>query len=108
MTNSRDKGVRGERLARDLLKKYGFEARRGQQYAGGGDSPDVVHNIPNLHVEVKFVEALSAYTAMEQARGDAAGGDVPTVFHKRKNKPWLVIMDAHDFLCLMRRLTNDE
>lgn len=49
---SRDKGARGEREFRDLLREHGFEARRGQQFAGGNDSPDVVTDLP-CHVEVK-------------------------------------------------------
>ena len=40
--NSRAKGARGERLWRDELRAQGFTARRGQQFSGSPDSPDVV------------------------------------------------------------------
>lgn len=103
MTNSRQKGARGERECRDLLKEHGFEARRGQQFSGLGESPDVVHNIPGLHIEVKRTEALSIYKAMAQAIADAKG-NTPTVFHKRNNKEWLVVLHAHDFLELIKEL----
>jgi Holliday junction resolvase len=40
---SREKGKRGElELAAELRRLFGIEARRGVQYCGGGDSPDVV------------------------------------------------------------------
>lgn len=82
---------------RDLFKAHGYEARRGQQFAGGGDSPDVVHNIDGLHVEVKRTEALSLYKAMEQAKADAGDDNFPVVFHRRNGKDWLVIMEADIF-----------
>ena len=42
MINSRAKGARGERMWRDQLRAEGYTAKRGQQHAGGQDSPDVV------------------------------------------------------------------
>lgn len=95
---SREKGKRGEREVAELFREFGYEARRGQQFHGGGDSPDVrVEGLP-LHVEVKRTETLSLYAAMQQAANDAEIGRVPTVWHKRNGRPWLVIMDARDFL----------
>ena len=39
--NSREKGKRGERRWRDVLREAGFlKAYRGAQYHGGADSPD--------------------------------------------------------------------
>lgn len=99
----REKGKRGEREVVDLIKRYGFEARRGQQFKGGADSPDVVHDIPHVFVEVKYREKFSLYPALEQAR-EEAGGDVPVVFHRRSGKPWVAIMDARDFLKAMENL----
>ena len=40
--NSRAKGARYERELARYLDENGFPARRGQQFAGGSDSPDVV------------------------------------------------------------------
>jgi len=99
----RDKGKTGELEVRDLLRRFGFEARRGQQFRGGPGSPDVVHSIEGFHMEVKRTEILSLYPAMDQATRDKAPGEIPVVFHRRSHKPWLVILDAEEFLMLLRR-----
>ena len=98
---SRDKGKRGEREVVALFKSHGFEARRGQQYRGGPDSPDVIHDVPGLHVEVKFREHNSIYAALEWASRDAGPENAPVVFVRKLRKPWVVVMDADDFLDLM-------
>ena len=99
---SKTKGKTGEREVVALLREHGFEARRGQQYAGGSDSPDVVHNIPGLYIEVKRCEKLSLYAALDQVTEDAgSGGAVPIIFHRRSQEPWVVILDARDFLNLL-------
>jgi len=55
--NSREKGKRGERQWRDELRANGYAARRGQQFAGSAESPDVVcDSLPWIHFEVKAVE----------------------------------------------------
>jgi hypothetical protein len=101
--NSREKGKRGERAWRDELRAQGYDARRGQQFAGGGDSPDVISELP-FHFEVKFVENLNLRDAMEQAARDAAPGKPPVVAHKRSNSPWLVTMRAEDWFALVREV----
>src|SRR5215831_13204515 len=77
--NSREKGKRGERQWRDELRANGYAARRGQQFCGSAESPDVVcDSLPWIHFEVKAVERLNIEEAMEQARRDCgialAGG----------------------------------
>jgi hypothetical protein len=71
--NSRAKGCRGEREWRDMLREAGFlKARRGQQFSGGSDSPDVVcEELPTIHFEVKRVEAGNPYNWHDQATADA-------------------------------------
>jgi len=103
--NSIKKGKAGEREAAALLRKYGFEARRGQQFSGGGDSPDVVHNIPKIHIEVKRTETLSVYKAMQQAREDGHK-KIPVVLHRRRGKEWLAILPAENFLALLKKYEN--
>ena len=77
---SRDKGKVGEReLASELRRLFGIDARRGVQYCGGTDSPDVVTDLP-IHCEVKRIERLSLYPAMKQATEDAGKGKVPACF----------------------------
>ena len=52
MVNSRNKGKSGElELAHELERLWGVSARRGQQFSGSPDSPDVVTGIPGLHIE---------------------------------------------------------
>jgi Holliday junction resolvase len=110
--NSRAKGARGERLWRDQLREQGFTARRGQQFAGGTDSPDVIcEELKNLHMEVKFVEALNLDKACEQAIKDSCGKPY-IVAHKKKNKEWKVTMSSDLFFSLLRdgieAITNEK
>ena len=100
---SRDKGKRGEREVAELLRDHGIPARRGVQYAGGNDSPDVI-GLDGVHIEVKRSETLSLYSAMEQALTDAKAGDIATVWHRRSGRRWVVVLHAEDFIALMRTL----
>ncbi len=107
--NSCQKGKRGERAWRDQLREAGYKtARRGRQFSGSPESPDVVcDDLPFAHWEVKWVENLNIMKAMEQARRDA-GGDLtkphkyPFVAHRRNNTGWMVTMDAATFFQLLR------
>lgn len=101
---SKEKGKAGEREVAAMLRERGFEARRGQQFAGGGDSPDVVHNIPGLHIEVKRTEKLDMYAALSQAEHDSKLLEYPVVFHRKNKRPWVIVMGAAEFLSLMKRI----
>ena len=107
--NSRNKGKVGEREFAALLREHGFDARRGQQFAGGADSPDVVSDaLAWLHVEVKRVQNLNLTDACAQAEGDCgrgapAGHRKPwIVAHRRNHAPWLITMRAEFFFALIR------
>lgn len=106
--NSCQKGKRGERELAQFLRDLGVPARRGQQHAGGEDSPDVVSDLPGVHIECKRTEALSIYEAMAQARRDASALDTPTVWHKRNGKGWLVVLPAEDFVRLVLRASRGD
>ena len=95
---SRDKGKRGEREVASILKSYGYDARRGVQYQGGTDSPDVV-GLPHIHIEVKRTERLDLYGALTQSKADA-GDDMPVVIHRKNNCEWVVIQPLEDWLAL--------
>lgn len=107
--NSRQKGKVGELELSKYLREHGFtDARRGVQYAGGADSPDVI-GVPGVHIECKRVEALSLYTAYAQACHDAAPGNVPVVAHRKNGRPhhplpWLAILSLDDYLLMVREL----
>jgi len=102
MTNSRAKGARGERdAARAWSEATGACCRRGQQFSGSPDSPDVVTSQPDIHLEVKRVERGNPYDWLDQAVLDA-GVKCPVVLHRRNNRPWIVIVRLDD----VRRLAN--
>ena len=93
---SRNKGKTGEREIASILREYGYDARRGVQYHGGADSPDVV-GLPGIHIEVKRTERLSLYDAMAQAIHDC-GSNIPVVMHRKNNCEWVTIMRLSDFM----------
>lgn len=98
---SREKGKRGERLFAKLLREYGYDAKRGVQYQGSPDSPDVV-GLPGVHTEVKFVEKLNLHSAMEQSKRDAGEDEMPIVAHKRSREEWLITMPFDDWISLYK------
>lgn len=98
---SREKGKRGEREIASLLREHGFEARRGVQYQGGPDSPDVL-GLPGIHIEVKRTERLNLYDAMSQAKADAGADEMPVVIHRRNNCEWVVIQPLNDWINLYK------
>ena len=93
---SRQKGKVGEREFASLLREHGFDARRGQQFSGGADSPDVVSEaLAWLHVEVKRVQHLNLTDACVQAEGDC-GGKPWIVAHRRNHAPRRNARDAQN------------
>lgn len=96
--NSNRKGKVGEREIARYLREHGFtEARRGQQFHGGADSPDVV-GLTGFHIEVKRVERLDLNAAMEQSIADSAADEIPIVVHRRDRDYWKVTMRLDDFM----------
>ena len=68
MTNSRQKGKRGELMAaKELERLFGCEARRSQQYCGEAGDADIITSIDGIHFEVKNVQRLNLHAALEQA-----------------------------------------
>ena len=98
--NSRDKGKRGELELSHFLTEHGFPARRGQQFSGGPESPDVICKSLPFHFEVKRTERLRLHEAMNQATNDA-GDMTPAVAHRRNRDEWLVTMRLSDLLELV-------
>jgi hypothetical protein len=99
---SKRKGAVGEREAAEKLNEVlGTRFRRGRQYCGGPESPDLAGDLPGLHVEVKRCERLSLYKALTQARRDAAVDQVPAVMHRANNKPWVIVVDVEDLIRLL-------
>lgn len=105
--NSRNKGARGEvELARELARVLGCRARRGQQYSGSPESPDVITDIPCLHIECKRTETLRLYDALAQSARDAAAGEVPVVMHRRNRGKWIVVAELDRLPELAANITH--
>lgn len=101
MKNSRRKGATGERELARILKKYGFDSRRGQQYCGANGDADVI-GLPGIHIECKRVESLRLYDALLQSKSDAREGELPIVVHRKNNHEWVVIQPLSDWIELYK------
>ena len=104
--NSRTKGAVAEREVARILNSYGYNCRRGQQYCGANGDADVV-GLPGIHIEVKRREKLNLYDAMDQSKRDAAvSGGLPSVFWRKNNCEWLVVMTPEDWMRLYKGAQN--
>jgi Holliday junction resolvase len=96
--NQRQKGARGEREAAKLLRDLGFAgARRGQQFRGGYDTPDVIcEALPDILFEVKQDQSVKPGTkrfedVWSKLASDAVGptGFVyPALLWRHDRGPW--------------------
>ena len=95
----RNKGARGER---ELAEERGYAARRGQQFSGSPESPDVVCSDVPFHFECKRAERIRLYAAMAQAIADA-GDKVPVVAHRHNGGEWLAVLRLEDLITMLER-----
>lgn len=103
MINSRQKGKVGELELAKYLKDKGLVARRGQQYSGSPDSPDVIcEDWKNIHIEVKRVEQLNIEKALQQSTKDSGTDQIPIVVHRKNREKWKVTMWLDDYIDLMK------
>jgi len=106
--SSRNKGANGEReLARILSETFGLsDVKRGLVFCHESD----LIGIKGIHVECKRVEKLNIDKAMEQAiaESEKRKDGVPTVFHRRNRKPWLVTMKLEDWIELYKGANNGK
>ena len=102
---SRRKGVRGEReAAAEIARLFQVTAARGRQYQGSDDSPDIRTAIPRVQFEVKRVEHLRLYAALDQAAHDAGPDNLPVVLHRTNGQPWVAIVRLKDLPALAVQL----
>lgn len=94
---NRERGKRGEREVAQMIRDYGYPARRGAQYCGKTGQADV-EGLPGVHIEVKRVERLNIENAMKQSVSDAREGEVPIVVHRKDRSEWLVTMRFDDYI----------
>ena len=100
--NSNNKGKNGERELATILREYGYDSRRGQQYCGSNVDADVV-GLPGVHIEW-----LNIYDAIEQSKNDARKGENPVVMHRRNRKEWLVTMPLDDWMKIYGKALHDN
>lgn len=105
--NSNNKGKNGECELATILREYGYDSRRGQQYCGSNGDADVV-GLPGVHIECKRVERLNIYDAIEQSKNDARDGENPVVMHRRNRKEWLVTMPLDDWMKMYGKALHDN
>jgi hypothetical protein len=104
---SRNKGKRGEREVAELFNRYGFTARRGQQFSGSPDSPDVVVNL-DVHLEVKRTERANLPAAYRQACADAGIDKEPLVVTRANATPWMLYCAFEHYLALRQKISRLE
>ena len=107
MKNGRAKGKKGELELSHVLRDYGYDTRRGQQYCGANGDADVV-GLPGVHIECKRVERLNLEDAVTQAQRDARPGEMPVVMHRRNRGQWLVTMPLADWMELYKEAQNEN
>lgn len=102
-SRSQRKGADGERELATILQQHGYDCNRGGSLTFG-EVADIT-GLPGIHIEVKRVEKLNVVEAMEQSIRDSERmkDGVPTLFHRRNRKPWLVTMRLVDWLKLYQQ-----
>lgn len=101
MINSREKGKRFERQLAAMLRDYGYDCRRGQQYCGANGDADII-GLPGIHIEAKHQEKMQLYDWVAQAKRDAKEDELPAVFHKKNNCEILVTVPLNAFMTIYR------
>lgn len=101
------KGKEAEReFARAINNVGKFNARRGVQYAGGPDSPDIVCDGP-LFFEVKRRERLDLSGSIAQAVRDSGypnSGRTPVVASRKNREGWLLTVRIEDVVDFSRAI----
>jgi len=100
MTNSRQKGKRGELEARDAVRQHWAapDCIRAAQVCGKFGA-DLLYALPSGHVEVKRYKSIKAFDFYEQAQRDAKSGEIPVVVMREDGAcHWLVMFSIEDSL----------
>lgn len=105
--NSRTKGAVAEREAAAVINGLfpGAEARRGVQFKGGPESPDVKSSIDGVHFEIKRTESINVYKYLEQSIRDSGPNQVPVVLHRKNHGEWILITPFKSIRSLIEALT---
>lgn len=98
--NSKVKGKVAELEVVNILKDRGHFARRGQQFKGTEESPDVItgDTMKEFHLEVKRVERANFSKFMEQASKDKGKDQTALVIHRKSGEKWHVYLNLEEFM----------
>ena len=118
MVNSRQKGARGEREARDAVREHWHspECIRAAQSCGAW-AADLLEALPGFHVEVKRYKRIAAMNFYRQAVRDAKGLMPVVLMREDGDTNWYVMFDIKhtgDFVdafiqnAVDAELTNEE
>jgi Holliday junction resolvase len=112
--NCRSKGARGEREAAKLLRDLGFAgARRGQQFRGGYDTPDVIcEALPGILLEVKCEQAVKPGTkrfedVWSKLCEDAGTTRAPALLWRHDRQKWNLTFWAN-VPCMLVTITGEK
>ena len=102
---SRDKGKRGEREARDMVRDHWDSPKciRSIQVSGTY-AADLLYGPPGLHLEVKRYAKIGAVRFMEQAERDAREDDIPLVLLREDQGRWYVMVPLSQSVDFARRI----
>lgn len=104
--NSKQKGKNGELEACKALETIlGIHHERSVQYCGRAGDADI-KGVEGIHFEVKRMEKMNLYEALEQAVRDARASEVPVVMHRKNRKDWVLIIKAEDMVEFARTILN--
>ncbi len=100
---SQAKGRAGEKELSEILCEYGYQVCPGAPLSFGS-VPDLT-GLSGIHIECKRNEHLNVYTAMDQSERDSQRfkDGLPTVFHRKNRKKWLVTMYLEDWMKLYQK-----
>lgn len=101
--NSRQKGAAGEREFAAYLRDYGYAARRGQQFSGHPDAPDVVTDLDDqVFFDVKRTEVTAPLKWLAKAAEDSGDKKRLHVIAWRKNgAEWVAMLPMKQLMLLI-------
>lgn len=99
--NSRAKGKRGELefITTHLVPYWPAAKRNLDQF--GDDKRDCVE-VAGIHFQVKRVEKLNIWAALDQATAEADAHDLPVVAFRRNRSPWFGALEMSELVALLR------
>lgn len=103
--NPKAKGNKAERQFSELLRDYGLDDTAKRNYSSGsGIQKSDVHNKLNYNIEVKHVEKLNIWKAIEQSQKDAEQTHTkPLIAFKKNRHDWWIVIPAWHWADLIRK-----